>query len=386
MGSNESHKILDLVKESLGMALLDCGCTRTVVGKTWLDAYIDMLPEDKKARVSYKPTDAIFRFGDGKPTTAKEIVCLPPAVIGHTSVSIDACVVENEIPLLLSKASMEKAGVVLDFKNKKARILEKWYDLKSSTSGHFLIPLTELLLYDNSDANIVLHLENLKNASEQELAKKALKLHRNLGHCSKNRMIKLVKKSKEFNHSRFIKSIEKCCDDCKVCEKFRRPPLEPCVSAPLADNFNDVVCMDLKTVNSQFTFLHLIDSATRFSQAYVVKSKSAPEIVNEVYEMWIRPYGCPKKFLSDNGGEFTNELYLELCHSMNVEVNTTAANSGFSNGTVERHNAIIGEVIQKLLDDPELDCSRDLAVSWACAAKNSLLNNSGFTACFWREY
>ena len=34
MGSNESHKILDLVKESLGMALLDCGCTRTVVGKT----------------------------------------------------------------------------------------------------------------------------------------------------------------------------------------------------------------------------------------------------------------------------------------------------------------------------------------------------------------
>ena len=33
MEANENHKVLDLVKESFGMALLDCGCTITVVGK-----------------------------------------------------------------------------------------------------------------------------------------------------------------------------------------------------------------------------------------------------------------------------------------------------------------------------------------------------------------
>ena len=113
--------------------------------------------------------------------------------------------------------------------------------------------------------------------------------------------------------------------------------------------------------------------------ACVVISQNAPEIVEAVYEMWIKYFGCPQKFLSDNGGEFSNDLYTELCHFLNTEVCSTAAYSPFSNGIVERHNAIIGEIIPKLVADSDINCSKDLAVAWACSAKNSLLNHNGYT-------
>ncbi len=37
-----------LVKETLGMAVLDSGCSKTVVGKQWLELYIDTLDEKDK--------------------------------------------------------------------------------------------------------------------------------------------------------------------------------------------------------------------------------------------------------------------------------------------------------------------------------------------------
>ena len=65
-------------------------------------------------------------------------------------------------------------------------------------------------------------------------------------------MMALVKKSKEHNHKRFLKSIAICCDKCEVCKLSKKAPLKPCVTTPLATDFNEVVCMDLKVVDGKF--------------------------------------------------------------------------------------------------------------------------------------
>ena len=62
---------------------------------------------------------------------------------------------------------------------------------------------------------------------------------------------------------------------------------------------------------------------------------------------------------------------------INITVKTTPAYSPFSNGIVERHNAILAETMVKTLDD--LKCEPELALSWALSAKNALLNNDGFS-------
>ena len=88
-------------------------------------------------------------------------------------------------------------------------------------------------------------------------------------------------------------------------------------------------------------------------------------------------FGSPFVFLSDNGGEFSNELLHDMGRQLNVTVKVTPAHSPFSNGTVEKHNAVLAETMSKVLSD--VKCEPDLALSWSLAEKNSLLNNNGFS-------
>ena len=56
-------------------------------------------------------------------------------------------------------------------------------------------------------------------------------------------------------------------------------------------------------------------------------------------------------FLSDNGGGFNNELYKEMTELLNIEVLSTAGESLWSNGIAERHNAIIDNMLEKILEE-----------------------------------
>ena len=89
------------------------------------------------------------------------------------------------------------------------------------------------------------------------------------------------------------------------------------------------------------------------------------------------PFGTPNKFLSDNGGEFISDEFVSMCENLNIRICTTAAYSPWSNGLVERHNAILGLTVSKILDDTE--CDLNVAVAWAVSAKNSLRNVHGYS-------
>ena len=102
--------------------------------------------------------------------------------------------------------------------------------------------------------------------------------------------------------------IEEWCDSCEICQKYKKAPLRPIVGMRLADKFNQVVCMDLKEyIHNKCWILHLIDSATRYSAATLITTKHQDEILRNIYLMWISYFGYPCKFMSDNGGEFSNK-------------------------------------------------------------------------------
>ena len=61
--------------------------------------------------------------------------------------------------------------------------------------------------------------------------------------------------------------------------------------------------------------------------------------------MWIAYFGYPRKFLSDNGGEFINNSYQEMNEKLNIGTATTAAESPFSNEIADRHNLLKAEAM-----------------------------------------
>ena len=122
---------------------------------------------------------------------------------------------------------------------------------------------------------------------------------------------------------------------------------------------------------------HMIDTATRYSAGAIVRGKSKEIIIEKFFMHWIALFGCPSKILSDNGGEFNNELMRELGEQLNTEVLSTAAESPWSNGITERHNALIGQMMIKVLDDQK--CPAEIALAWSLSAKNALKNVYGFS-------
>ena len=121
-------------------------------------------------------------------------------------------------------------------------------------------------------------------------------------------------------------------------------------------------------IHNQSWILHLIDEATRYSAACLINTKHQDEkTMSRIYSMWIAYFGCPGKLLSDNGGEFNKDSYREINEELNVDTATTAAESPFNNGIVERHNLILVEDMQKTLLG--VNCEPQIALAWAVSAK-----------------
>ena len=121
----------------------------------------------------------------------------------------------------------------------------------------------------------------------------------------------------------------------------------------------------------------MIDVFSKFSAASVINSKHKEVIVDVILKHWVATFGTPTSILSDNGGEFNNELLRDVAELLGTKVYTTAAESLWSNGVVERHNAVIGNMILKIVDSS--GCSVENALVWAVSAKNALHNNRGFS-------
>ena len=66
-----------------------------------------------------------------------------------------------------------------------------------------------------------------------------------------------------------------------------------------------------------------------------------------------------------------------MAQQMNVTLHSTAAQSPWSNGLNERHNAILADSVLKTMEDT--GCRIETALAWALCAKNALANNKGFS-------
>ena len=175
-----------------------------------------------------------------------------------------------------------------------------------------------------------------------------------------------------------MSEIEKCCTSCEFCRKYKKPFPKLIVGFPMAHEFNEVVCMDLKEISKDPCewILHFVDGATRYTNAVLVKSKKKDIIVQEVFENWIKYFGSPSRFHSDNGGEFSNDTFTEMSEMLGVDITTSPAEAPFSNGIVERAHQVLYESMMKTVEDSK--CSKGLALAWSVSACNAMQNNNGF--------
>ena len=363
------------VGETLNSVVLDSACTKTVCGEKWLKCYLDTLPLEESEKIIREDSDSRFQFGYGEPLESQGAVNIP-AKIGSNDVFIKTDIVDTDLPLLLSKQSMKEAGTKLDFHSDTVNMFGEDIPLRFTSSGHYCIPISAKHEILNNKEKVFLTIKDLDSKTIEEKERIADKLHKQFGHpLDSYKLKKLVKEAKIYDKD-LLKSIDKVTRKCDTCKRYGKKKPRPVVALSLAKDFNDYVTMDLKFIKGTI-ILHLIDVATCFSMAVVVTSRRKEAIVDKICLHWISIFGSPKKVMSDPGGEFHNDLLVEVGELLGVEVLQTAAESPWSNGICERHNAIIENMVEKVMCESK--CSIDVALAWAVSAKNSLHNSYGYS-------
>ena len=359
----------------MNLGLLDSGCSHNVCGDVWLDIFLDSIPETQKMKIgALEKSNRVFRFGDGKLVTSRGSLRIPVYLGEWTTIKAD--VIDSDLPLLLSRKWMESVDTSINFKEKKVMMNGMRQRVETTCNGHLGIPLTKD--YISRDENVktenVLFTDRIENKTPEEILRIAKKLHVQFAHPRSERLIRLLKDGGVVD-KRLNKRVRDVEEACEICQTHKRVKPDPIVSFPRAQRFNQSVAIDLKQFGKRY-MLHLIDEFTRLSRTIVINSKETDIVVDGIIKAWISLYGCADQFLADNGGEFDSEVFRTGCDKFNIEVKSTAAGAPYSNGVNERHNAVLGNTVEKLLEDGH---SLENAVCWATSAKNTLASVHGYS-------
>ena len=267
----------------------------------------------------------------------------------------------------------------LNFDNDMIIFNDSEIPLHTTSNGLYALPITSpkqlINNFDSDDSSNKIILRLVESISDRDIA---LKLHRSFAHPSKEKLLKLITTAgKEWSENENLaKEIKEVTENCEICKKYKKPPPRPCVSLPMASQFQESIAMDLKQYDSR-QIIHIIDLCTHLSAATFISNKNRDTIIKAFFQIWIAVYGSPQKVLVDNGGEFANDDFLKMTEALGINVQTTAAESPWSNGIVERHNQTLATMMDKIIEDTK--CSHDMALYWALNAKNSLQNVAGFS-------
>ena len=361
-----------LTYEAVNKGILDSGCSATVAGEEWMKSFLDTIGLEDQATVEYGKGEKWFKFGGGEVLQSIKTVVFP-CMLGGTKVRLHADVVKSDIPLLISKDTMKKAGCILDLVNDRVKFFEEWVPCDVTSSGHYTVNL-------GSEGVTIKEVALALSGANIDTKKCILKLHRQFGHPTKNRFVSFLKDAGHWK-AEYGTVIDELYDNCKTCKLFAKVPPRPVCALPVAADFGELLTMDLKECNLSNAkyILHMIDAFTRFSVSAFIKRKLPSIVVEKVMSKWVAIFGRPKKIWTDLGGEFNNTEMQEMSEAIGVELGNAAGYAPWMNGLCERNHQIIDFALEKILHDYP-DINPEIGLAWADSAKNILKMNNGFSS------
>ena len=141
--------------------------------------------------------------------------------------------------------------------------------------------------------------------------------------------------------------VGKClpCQSNKICRQNTEAPQ---IITQTPNNFNDLIYMDTiqwRTIQGSLDILTVQDALTKYSQAYILHTKSGNSIVKTLTNAWFRHLGIPKRIHTDNGTEFCNVSFQAITNQFNIKHTTNTIYHPKSNPD-ERFNATLKESLR----------------------------------------
>lgn len=106
--------------------------------------------------------------------------------------------------------------------------------------------------------------------------------------------------------------------------------------------------------------LVVTDHFTRLAHAFPCRDQSAKQVAKQLWEKYFCIFGFPERIHSDQGASFASQLISELLKVAGVRKSRTTPYHPMGNGSVERFNRTLGNMIRALSPDAKRNWPRHL--------------------------
>ena len=149
---------------------------------------------------------------------------------------------------------------------------------------------------------------------------------------------------------------------CEVCQQSKHafnskpPPLQPQPTKDIFGRWHRDILSGLPTTKDKYKHVLLVvDSYSKWCEAFPLRSEEAGEVANVLYREIISRYGAPRTLLSDRGRNFVSNLVKALSELFNIKRHLTSSYHPQTNGACERMNSVILQALRAYTKDQQDD-------------------------------
>jgi len=179
------------------------------------------------------------------------------------------------------------------------------------------------------------------------------------GHVGIKRCLNKLKQNYVWkNMSRMVK---KYINDCETCSKNKitRYIKEPLVVTETPTQSFEIVTIDtvgpLRLANGYRYILTLQCELTKYIEAFPLETKEAYNVAKTLVEKFILKYGAFKTFKTDQGTEYVNKIFKEICKLLNIKHKTSTPFHHETLGTIERNHRVLNEYMLAFTHEDDWD-------------------------------
>jgi transposase InsO family protein len=178
------------------------------------------------------------------------------------------------------------------------------------------------------------------------------------GHQGVTRTLNRIRLTHNWNG--LTKDVEDYINKCEYCQKNKlsrktKMPLSitDTPQRPFEKCALDIVGPLTVTNNRNKYILTFQDSLTKFSKAIPVENQEAATVAKAFVIKIVLEHGIPEKVLTDQGTNFTSEMFKNVCKLLKIEKIQTTAYHPESNGALERSHRTLAEYLRHYINEDQ---------------------------------
>ena len=149
---------------------------------------------------------------------------------------------------------------------------------------------------------------------------------------------------------------------CEACSRNKKPSVRPraALGSFHAGCVMERVHMDIlgpfvQSKRGNVYILVVIDQFSKWIECFPLSNQTAESVASVFVDEFVARFGCPLQVHTDQGTNFTSDLFHSVCALLQVSKTRTTPYHPSSNGQVERMNHSVLQVVSSFLQKEQSD-------------------------------